>query len=157
MRRRQFIAGVRERGRVASGGAGAEAGDAGDRVSQQWVTSLFDCPKQGRHGRRRGSACGEVQKLSTRNFHDVSSKNIENFKLGCSPTADDVCADVALAAAQRWKHGQDFARPVPGRRTQASTWSPNKRSVIPEVRHTTKGVAGRRDVAHRAKRTGCSM
>ncbi len=35
MKRREFIAGLGERGGVAAGGAGAAAGDAGDRVPQR--------------------------------------------------------------------------------------------------------------------------
>jgi hypothetical protein len=33
----------------------------------------------------------QVQKLSTGKFHDVSSKNIEDFKLGCSPPLAQRC------------------------------------------------------------------
>jgi len=35
MRRREFIAGVWQRGGVAAGGAGAAAGTAGDRLSER--------------------------------------------------------------------------------------------------------------------------
>ena len=40
MKRREFIAGLGERGGVAAGGAGAAAGDAGDRVSRQPVAGI---------------------------------------------------------------------------------------------------------------------